>query len=348
MPFRRALIAVVTATAFGAACGATAQDGGDDQAPGVVVQVQHESTTRNVMSESLAKQAGAAGIDGTMLASIFGQLTGALEGGLAEAPGLSDMLPANLMTKVKVAGHVAGHEIGRGLRDAATPDRESSKYTVYIRPDMYRLEADGFSMLWKPAGAGGSAGMWVGDPATGQLTAVDLGQVDAAVGDGARHTGMEITPLPGGPTREILGTTARGYSYRYTLDLSGNDIPGMEMIALMISISVQNVIEGEAWLAPDLPDADEIMAFFRNFAAGFGGREGMMGGVIGGMAALAELGVPLETRETIQTYLIAPLGNQSHRIRMIEGTSSSRVTDISSGPLAADLFVGADGFPDTP
>lgn len=344
----RSLTAAVTAAVLGVACGATAQDAADEQAPGVVVQVEHESTTQNVMSESLASQAGAAGINGTMLASIFGQLTGALESGLAGAPGLSDMLPANLMTKVKVGGHVAAHEVGSGLRDAATPDRESSQYTVYIRPDMFRLESDGFTMLWKPAGAGGSAGMWYGDPSTGELTQVDLGLVDAFIGDQTQHSGMEITPLPGAPTREVLGTTARGYSYRYTMDRAGGGIPGMEMIALMIPISVQNVIEGEAWLAPDLPEAGEIMAFFRNFAAGFGSEDGMMGGVLGGMAALAELGVPLETRETVQTFLIAPMGNQSHRIQMIEGTSTSRVTDISSRPLAADVFFGADGPPVTP
>lgn len=332
------LLAVGTAFAGLAplASDAAAQQGGS----GVVVQVRQESTSRNVAMENMANQAGAAGVDASMLSMIFSQMTGALEGGIAEA-GLGSQLPAGLMTKLKVGGHLAAHEIAGGLEDARTPETESSDYTIYIRPDVFKMTSAELTMFWKPAGAGDGGGMWYTDPSSGRLVPLNLGQVDAFVGDAAEHSGMEITPLPGAPTKEILGHTAHGYGYAYTMDLS---MGGMLGAGAGLPVSAENVVEGEAWIARDMPQRNQIAAFYRNFAAGFG-QGGMMGGLLGGMADLAALGVPLETTQTVRTFVNAALGGEEQRFLMMEGTSSSIVTDISDAVLTDEALFGPGGSP---
>lgn len=328
------------------ACGAAAQDDGTTY--GVVVQVEQTSTTRHVMAQEGAEAAADAGVDTQMLSMLFGQMADMVGMGAAALPGeFSAMIPPGFMNKLQIGGQFAAYKIGSELNDARTPESTSSGYTIYIEPDLFMLQSAGFNMIWQPARAGRDATMWYTDPSTGQLTPLPktLTEVDAAVGDQAQHSGADLTPLAGSTPRELLGYTAYGYRYSYTMDL---DMGGFGVGASNQGMpgSVQNVVEGEAWIAPDVPDADKITAFYRNFAASFGNQGGMMGGQTGVMASLTELGVPLETSETIRTYLISSLpGHDAERTLVVEGTSTSVVTDIQSRKIEDEELFGPGGLP---
>jgi OmpA-OmpF porin, OOP family len=306
------------------------------------LEVHTESETRNVLAEELAEEATAAGIDGGTINMLAWALIEALDD--------VSVIPADVRIKAQLATAFGATQASRGLREARTPERESADYTVYIQSDRFRLEADGFTMHWLPGDATTPPGMWFSDPATGQLSPVSLGEVDEALGDVVQHSGTQIRPSPGEPTREILGHTARAYTYRQTMDVR---IPGFGAMAAAAAggpdVAAVIVVEGTAWIAPDVPEADVVAAFYRNFAGGFGSPQSMLGGQTAGMAALAELGVPLETTEDIATYLIVALPPDAAgeadpelprrtQIQVLQGRSTSKVTGLSTGPLDDDLF----------
>lgn len=322
--------------------------GASAQTPTVILQIEQETTSRNVQAQETAEWAAANGIDTGMLSMIFGQMTDAAGMGLAAAPGeLTAMLPADLMTKLQLGGQFAAFKIGSELRDARTPDRESSTGTIYITPDAFVMNSGGQMIVWMPAPrGGGSARMWYGSPGAG-LTPVDLNYINAFVGDQARHSGIDPRPLPG-ETRTIAGHSARGYSYDYAMSLGMDGWAGMGAATGGAAggagaVSAQNVVEGETWIARGLPEAEQVSAFFRKFADSFDG--GMMGGQIGVMADLADLGVPLETSETLRTYLLSQVPGSDERQLVMESVSTSRVTDISMTTLTEEELYGPGGLP---
>lgn len=337
IPLRAATLAL--AGLLSLACGAAAQDDGDTQ--GVVVQVMQESTTRHVQAQEVADQAAAAGIDTNMLSMLFGQLTDMAGVAAAEMPGeFAAMLPPGIMNKLQIGGQFAAYKLGNELQEMRTPESASSAYVIFIRPDLFMMQSPGARMVWLPEGS-----MYYTDPATGQLRSAGAGlrAADAMV-DQAEHSGADPTPLPGNPSRTILGYKAYGYHYSYTMDLGmGGFGPGAATSGM--SASVQNVVEGEAWIAPDMPEADQVAAFYRNFAASFGGSNGMMGGQTGVMASLASLGVPLETSETIKTYMLSTLPGHDDRVLVVEGTSKSTVTAITSREIEDEELFGPAGLP---
>ncbi len=318
----------------------------------VILQIEQESTSRNVQAQETAEWAAANGIDTGMLSMIFGQMTDAAEvaadeasGLVAQVPGLASKLagviPPDLMTKLQLGGQFAAFKIGSELRDARTPDQESSSSTIYITPDQFVMRSGGQMIVWMPAsqGAPGSARMWYGSP--GSLTAVDLNHINAFVGDQAEHSGIEPRPLPGG-SRTIAGHSTRGYRYDYTMNLnmfvtSPGGAPGVDGPA-----SAQNEVAGEAWVATGIPEAEQVSAFFRKFADSFDG--GMMGGQIGVMADLADLGVPLETSDTLRTYLLSQVPGSNERQLIMESISTSRVTDISMAMFTEEELFGPGGL----
>jgi hypothetical protein len=332
-------VALALAGLVTVACGAAAQD--DAPTEGVVLQVMQESTTRHVEAERVADEAAAAGIDTNMLSMLFGQLTNAAGVAAAEMPGeFAAMLPPGFMNKLQLGGQFAAYKLGGELRDMRTPESESSAYVIFIRPDLFVMQSPGARMVWLPGGS-----MYYTDPATGQLRPAGAGlrAADAMV-DQVEHSGADLQPLPGNPTRQILGHTAYGYHYGYTMDLGmGGFGPGAATSGM--PASVQNVVEGEAWIAPDLPEADQVAAFYRNFADSFGDSNGMMGGQTGVMTSLASLGVPLETSETIKTYMLSTLPGSDDRVLVVEGTSKSTVTAITSREIEDEELFGPGGMP---
>ena len=320
--------------------------GASAQVPTVVLQMEQESTSRNVQAQEAGEWAAANGIDTGMLSMIFGQMTDAVGMGLAAAPGeLTAMLPADLMTKLQLGGQFAAFKIGSELRDARTPDQESSTATIYITPDAFVTSSGGQMIVWMPAprGAPGSARMWYGSP--GALSTVNLNQINAFVGDQAQHSGIDPRPLPG-ETRTIAGHSARGYSYDHAMSLGTGGLfgdAGGGAAGGVGPVAAQNVVEGETWIATGLPEAEQVRAFFRKFADSFDG--GMMGGQIGVMADLADLGVPLETSETLRTYLLSQIPGSDERQLIRESVSTSRVTDISMVTLTEEELFGPGGLP---
>ena len=308
----------------------------------VVLQVEQEMTTRDVQMQEAANWADEHGVDQSFLSSLFGQMADMIGMGLAAGPGeLAAMLPPDLMNKIDLGGQFAAYKIGSELRDARTPDHEESNSTVYIAPDLFKMESEGQTMYWVPAGPGTPPSMWFQDPSSGQLKGVSLGMVDPIFGDAAQHSGLEITPLEGRPPRIIAGHQAFGYSYSYVMNLGM--IPGMPIGPAGGANSpagAQNVVEGEAWIAPDIPEGDRVAAFFANFAASFG-QGGMMGGQTSVLADLTENGIPLETEETLRTYLLSQVPGSEERKLMMESVSKSTVTSISTTTITEDeLFDG--------
>lgn len=320
------------------------------QIPTVILQIEQETTSRNVQAQETAEWAAANGIDTGMLSMIFGQMTDAIGVGLAAAPGeLAAALPADIMTKLQLGGQLAAYEIGSELRDARTPDHDSSSATIYITPDLFMMIQGEQAIVWMPApaDASGSARMWFGNRSTGQFTPVDLNHINTFIGDEAQHSGIDPTALVGGP-RTIAGHSARGYRYNYTMDLAMGVFPGAEAATGMMGppgdapASAQNVVEGEAWIARDLPEALQVRSFFQEFAGSFDG--GMMGGQVGVMADLAALGVPLETKETLRTYLLSQVPGSDERQLMMESVSTMTVTDITMTTLTEEELFGPGGL----
>lgn len=314
----------------------------DDPMEVVVLQVDQESTTRDVQMQEAATWADENGIDQSFLSSLFGQMADMIGIGLAAGPGeLAAMLPPDLMNRIDLGGQFAAYKIGSELRDARTPDHEESSSTIYIRPDLFKMVSEGQTMYWVPGGPGVSPSMWFEDPSSGQLKGVPLDLVDPVFGDAAQHTGLEITPMPGSPSRIIAGHQAFGYSYGYVMNLGM--IPGMPIGPAGGENSpagAQNVVEGVAWIAPDVPEGDRIAAFFANFAASFG-QGGMMGGQTSVLADLTENGIPLETEETLRTYLLSQVPGSEERKLMMESVSKTTVTVISVTTMTEDeLFDG--------
>ena len=252
------------------------------------------------------------------------------------------MLPPDIMTQLDLGAALAASPIGIELRDARTPEHSSSSSTIYITPDRFVMRSGGQSMVWDPSGGAGSATMWFGNAESGAYTPVDLQQINSFVGGAAQHSGIEPTPMPGA-TRTIAGHSTRGYAYDYEMDLAMGGFPGMAAPPAGAVAGAQNVVTGEAWIADDLPEADQIAAFFRRFADSFDG--GMLGGQIGVMADLAALGVPLETKETLRTYLISQIPGSDERQLLVESVSTSTVTNISMATLTDEELFGPGGMP---
>lgn len=336
-PHRRLLPSLAMALAALAA-GTAPLQAQSAAAPGVVIRTHQESTSRNVMAQGGAQDAAEAGVDGAMLSQLFdGVLDGALVGA-AEVPELAAMIPDDLVNKLRLGGMFAAYEIDGVLRDARTPDNESGDYTIFIRPDVFRMDADGQALVWIPASGGGRAAMYVSNPETGGMEYLDLSWANQGFGSAAEHSGVD--PAPTGQTRQILGHTAHHYTYTYSMDVGifgpmGAPPSSTDDAALP---SARNEVTGELWVAPDMPQAAEISAFYANFASSFGG--GMLGGQTGVMADLAALGVPLAGGETLETYLLSGLPGTEERTLVMESVSSFEVTEVSERVLTDEEMFG--------
>jgi hypothetical protein len=243
-----------------------------------------------------------------------------------------------------------------GLTGKKPPALSSMDYTVYLRDDLMAVAAKGMPvMVWEVTGSGKSA-MWFLDPSTGRpiaipgtnTTGISLAGMDDP-GAGAASGATVSKPIATGATREILGHTAHEYRYRVDLRQAPTDVayPGGMLIRL--------TIEGEAWVAPESPYRAEVATFYRNFAAGVGspGGAGVEGaghvsGLTAHMAAIAELGVPLATSESVTTYLvggddITPMG-----IPLSKAATSSTVTSIRRAPIDDEQYYGKEGKPGAP
>lgn len=344
-PGSLAPVMLLACAVFGLASPATAQD--DGPANGVVLKAHTESTESYPAEEDMLVGAREAGIRGSDIAGPLGGLLGALGD---KAP-----IPEGKMADLKMLVAMGGYGLDQAIQKAGQPPEvESADVTIYIRPDLSRIEADEATMIWRPATASQGAGMWITDPSSGRLMAVDLNLMNSVAGQvapGAEPRDYTIERVAGRAPEERLGHTVYLYRFSYTMPVDPSGIgaamagagPGMGLNAGRIEAS------GTAWIAPDMPEGDDIAAFYTNFASSFGG-QGMMGGLSSGMARMAELGVALETNDTTKAFIKRPVELESGApgtidVLVLQGTTHSVVTDVSRRPLDDEDFFGAEGEP---
>lgn len=299
-------------------CAAVAQDAGENEKEKeeqvVVLNVHTESTTMPWTRESAAEF-------GALPVPDVGSVTNSVMSLFLQAFGaLHDMgVPRDLLSEIGNKAARAGLKLEKAY-EGRGPKTETMDYVVHIRPEEFRLNAQGFTMVWR------AGEMKYTDPRTGKLRTIDLNWVNSEVAErrAIHHDGMQVDPMPGAQTKGVAGRLTRGYEYNYTMGVGSESQP---------TATVE--VEGEAWIASNLPEGEQIATFYRNFASAFGDEQSMMGGQTAGMARLAEIGVPLETTDTSSVYMmrvgesgeIVPLGVR-------RTVSTTTVTSISTVPLS--------------
>lgn len=326
-----------------------AQDGA--QASGIVLKVHQESTEEFPAQDEMLVGAREAGVEGSELAAVLGGLLGAL----ADAAPVP--ISAGDRMKLDLGLLLGGFKLDEAMRKAGQPPEvRYTDATIYIRPDLFRMEADEGTVIWRPATPGQDAAMWVTDPSSGQLIPLNLNianSVAGSVAPGADAGDYEIQKVKGKASKEMLGHTVHFYRYSYTMDIDpfgmGGGTLGETLASSGTGPPARTETSGTAWIAPDMPEAGDIAAFYSNFASSLGG-QGMLGGLTSGMAKMAELGVPLETTDTTTTYIKVLTETEAGEPATAEllvsrSTSKSEVTDISIQPLDDGDFFGEEGTP---
>jgi hypothetical protein len=305
------------------ASGAVAQEQGyvEDM---VVMKIHAKTESYNVPLKVGAMTADAYGLGSSKNVKYLNGILGYL---FSQLGGMG--LPSDLVGGLESASSEARDALLDEMDHPAEPTTESMDYTVYLQSDLFRLEADGFTMIWR------AGQMWYTDPSTGRLTLASLEKAEDASRT-IRYSGADPTPL--GQTQVLLGHEARGYQYDY--EMSVPLPPGLEL-ANENDEGASGTVETkvEAWIASDLPEADQITAFYRNFANAFADQQGMMGGNAEGMARLAALGVPLKTTETSEVYMMFPGGGDGGLVKALvrKSISTTTVTEISTRPLGDEF-----------
>lgn len=299
-------------------CAAVAQDAGEDEREKeeqvVVLNVHTESTTMPI-TQDVAASMGAlpvldAGSATNSVLSLFMQAIGAL---------YDIGVPQDLLSEISNKAIRAGLKLEKEFEEGGGAQTETMDYVVHIRPEEFRLNAQGFTMVWR------AGEMKYTDPRTGKLEPIDLNWVNSEVAGGRiHHDGMQVDPMPGAQTKGVAGRLTRGYEYSYTMGV-GSESQAAAMVE----------VEGEAWIASNLPEGEQVATFYRNFASAFGDEQSMMGGQTAGMARLAEIGVPLETTDTSSVYMMTVDENgEIFPLRVRRTVSTTTVTSISTVPLS--------------
>lgn len=316
-PFLFTVIAFGLAAVLSFPSYAAAQNAETEEEQVVVVNVHTESTTTSAGNQAV----GIAGMSGAGSKRDFAVLEDLLGMLMAEFGG--DPLIGAL--GASASGSLGDLKVA--LDEGGAPTTETMDYVIHIRPDEFRLKAQGFTMVWR------SGKMSYTDPRTGSLTPIDLNMVNSNVAEGRiDHSGMEVTPMAGAQTKGVSGHLTRGYDYNYQMDMP---LPGGMGLGSMGDGAAQVEVIGEAWIARGLPEAEQIATFYRNFASAFGDQNSMMGGQTAGMAKLAEIGVPLKTTETSSVYVMMPQENGDLApLRVLQTVATTTVTDISTVPLS--------------
>jgi len=312
IPYRSIVFGLVAVLSL--PCAVAAQNGEPDEKEEEQVVVLNVHTETTTSSNNMAASMGA-----LPLADIGGIKGGAMSLFMQGLEAMRDMgLPQDLVSTIGIEGMKAGLKLDEELGEGGGPKTETMDYVVYIRPEEFRLEAQGFTMLWR------AGEMWYTDPRTGALTAIDLNVANSAAQDRIHHDGMIVTPMPGAQTKGVSGHLTRGYDYSYTIGVGAES-----QAAATVEVT------GEAWIASRLPEREQIATFYQNFASAFGDQQSMMGGQTAGMARLAEIGVPLETTDTASVYMMTIDENgEPFPLRVRKTVSTTTVTNISTVPLS--------------
>lgn len=159
---------------------------------------------------------------------------------------------------------------------------------------------------------------------------------------GVSASGVNVKMTPTGESKDIAGHKAQGYDLSVSVKSAMANQPGMQMT---VSIS------GPAFLSPTAPGVKDYANFYvsaaeKGFFIGDPRAAKMQPGNAKGMMefyrAMAEKGIPLESRNTIKLSGDGPMA--AVFAKMGGGEMSTTVTSVSDAPIADSTFAVPEGY----
>jgi hypothetical protein len=171
----------------------------------------------------------------------------------------------------------------------------------------------------------------------------DMQRLAAEVSKSVDTSGMKATITPNGQTKQIAGQKAAGYDAEITVPATMGGQNGMKMTV---------ILTGPMWIVKGVPGAAEYMAFYKNAVerGWFFSDPRAAKGQPGQAKAQAEMyrqlaatgGIPYEQEMNIKMSGEGPMAGMLAKMGNI--TSTTTVTSVDAGTLAADLFAPPAGY----
>lgn len=171
----------------------------------------------------------------------------------------------------------------------------------------------------------------------------DMQKMSADMAKNVQIDGMKASIKPNGKTKEILGRPASGYDMTVSLPATMGGPGGMKMIVNL---------EGPMWIVKGAPGAAEYLAFYKAAVEkGWFFSDPRQAQAQPGQAkAMAEMqrqlastgGIPYEQEMTVKMSGDGPMAGMLAKMGNI--TSTTTVTGVETGALAADLFAPPAGY----
>jgi hypothetical protein len=171
----------------------------------------------------------------------------------------------------------------------------------------------------------------------------DMQKMTADMSKSVQVNDMKASIKPNGKTKELLGKTATGYDMTVTLPATMGGADGMKMVVNL---------QGPMWIVKGAPGAAEYLAFYKAAVdkGWFFSDPGTAKAQPGQAKAMAEVqrqlastgGIPYEQEMTVKMSGEGPMAGVFAKMGNI--TSTTTVTGIETGTLAADLFNVPAGY----
>jgi hypothetical protein len=171
----------------------------------------------------------------------------------------------------------------------------------------------------------------------------DMQRMAAEVSKNVDTSGMKATITPNGQTKQIAGQKAAGYDAEITVPAMMGGQQGMKMTV---------ILTGPMWIVKGAPGAAEYMAFYRNAvekgwffsdpraAKAQPGQARAQTEMYRQLAATG--GIPYEQEMNIKMSGEGPMAGMLAKMGNISSTTT--VTSVETGTLAADLFAPPAGY----
>jgi hypothetical protein len=171
----------------------------------------------------------------------------------------------------------------------------------------------------------------------------DMQKMSADMAKSVDVSEMKASVKPNGKTKQLLGKTATGYDMTITLPAMMGGASGMKMVVNL---------EGPMWIVKDAPGTAEYLAFYKNAvdkgwfftdprsAKAQPGQAKAMAEVQRQMAATG--GIPYEQEMTVKMSGDGPMASMLAKMGNISSTTT--ITGVETGTLAADLFAPPAGY----
>jgi hypothetical protein len=176
-----------------------------------------------------------------------------------------------------------------------------------------------------------------------EADAYDMQKMSEDMSKAVQVNEMKASVKPNGKTKELLGKTATGYDMTISLPAMMGGAGGMKMVVN---------IEGPMWIVKGAPGTAEYLAFYKAAVEkGWFFSDPRVAKAQPGQAkAMAEVqrqlastgGIPYEQEMTVKMSGDGPMASMLAKMGNI--TSTTTVTAIETGTLAADLFAVPAGY----